>query len=62
MERADLPSNVRTLRNDLTELTKLGSRSFNNGIFANIAKKQVGQEKIFDMIVKANQKVIRMIS
>jgi len=56
MERADLPSNVRTLRNDLTELTKLGSRSFNNGIFAGIAKKQVGQEKIFDMIVKANQK------
>jgi len=56
MERADLPSNVRTLRNDLTELTKLGSRSFNNGVFAGIAKKQVGQEKIFDMIVKANQK------
>ena len=56
MERADLPSNVRTLRNDLVELTKLGSRSFNNGIFAGIAKKQVGQEKIFDMIVKANQK------
>ena len=56
MERADLPSNVRTLRNDLTELTKLGNRAFNNGIFAGIAKKQVGQEKIFDMIVKANQK------
>jgi len=56
MERADLPSNVRTLRNDLTELTKLGNKSFNNGIFAGIAKKQVGQEKIFDMIVKANQK------
>ena len=56
MERADLPSNVRTLRNDLTELTKLGSRSFNSGVFAGIAKKQVGQEKIFDMIVKANQK------
>jgi len=56
MERADLPSNVRTLRNDLTELTKMGSRSFNNGIFAGIAKKEVGQEKIFDMILKANQK------
>ena len=55
MERADLPSNVRTLRNDLTELTKMGSKSFNQGIFAGISKKQVGQEKIFDMILKANQ-------
>ena len=58
MERADLPSNLRVLRNDLTELTKMGNTSFNQGIFAAIAKKNVGQEKIFDMIVKANQKSV----
>ncbi len=56
MERADLPSNLRTMRNDLTELTKMGNKAFNNGIFASIAKKNVGQEQIFDMIVKANKK------
>lgn len=58
MERADLPSALRTKRNDLVELTKMGSKSFNQGIFASIAKKNVGQEKIFDMILKANQKSV----
>ena len=58
MERADLPSPLRTKRNDLVELTKMGSKSFNQGIFSAIAKKNVGQEKIFDMILKANQKSV----
>jgi|TARA_X000001388_G_C2232373_1_gene123716 hypothetical protein len=58
MERADLPGPLRTKRNDLVELTKMGSKSFNQGIFSSIAKKNVGQEKIFDMILKANQKSV----
>ena len=37
-------------------ISKEASAPFNNGIFASIAKKNVGQEQIFDMIVKANKK------
>jgi hypothetical protein len=58
MEDAPLPTALRTRRNDTIQLLKLGNENFNKSLFGSIAKKDIGQEKIYQTIVRANQKSV----
>jgi hypothetical protein len=58
LEKAPLPTALRSQRSDLVDLFKLGNNNFNKQLFKSIASKEFGQEKIGEMILRANQKSV----
>ena len=51
LDRFNLPQQIRSEYNKLSNLTKMGSRMFNDGIFKRIAQTDIGQKKVLDQIL-----------
>jgi len=51
LDRFNLPQQIRSEYNKLSNLTKMGPRMFNDGIFKRIAQTDIGQKKVLDQIL-----------